>query len=455
LRKDNANIYSLPKEDFDELRKDKKYLEDWSPGARQFADNILDNIKTKELPYVISVEGDFGTGKTHFITRFCEYVKDDGISAVYIDAFRYCYLDPFFCITKQLTSHFKKDEKSNLWEKVLNLVECCGVSVNLPLGFNAKLDLKQFFESSTENAMQDFKQGLQKVIGERKSKQLVLIIDELDRCPPNFSIRLLETLRHFFDIEGLFTILSLNYKYFIQSLKGVYGSTFGDDGSDEHYIDKFVDSRIPMYVSTEYEYEKILKDFLMGQIPAELLDDLFNDKESYYYLPRPFWRLKLSLRQSKKACEEIVVKSKDWDVSDKTPVYKEVFFYLVCRKILNTEFVKYNKVHNSVLIGGVQIDSAEAKKMKEENENRRKIWERCQGYFNKKESLTRPASECIKLLSYYGLALTAHDHSFSYDDLYKMVVDFALFLYKSEGVADQFAEAYLSEVFKKLEKTFQ
>ena len=45
----------------------------------------------------------------------------------------------------------------------------------------------------------EFKKHLAETV-EKLDKPLVFIIDELDRCRPDFSIRLIERIKHFFDI---------------------------------------------------------------------------------------------------------------------------------------------------------------------------------------------------------------------------------------------------------------
>jgi hypothetical protein len=271
----------------------------------------------------------------------------------------------------------------------------------------------------------------------------------------------LERIKHISSIDGLFVILVFNEKFLVQSLKGIYGSASGDDNTGEHYFDKFIDSRILMYIPTENEYKKILKCFLIEQeVSDKQLADLLDDDEKTWYLCRPFWRLKLSLRQSKKACEEIAAffKLKNWNISS---ICKEIFPYLVCKKNLNIGFVKYNQAYNSALVDGTRIDPTEAIREKEKNNDRRKIWENCRNYFSDKTcsflSKANDRYQKFNLLSQYGLALAASNIQgvLLYDSLYEEVVAFATFLYKDEGVANQFAEAYFSEVFEMLEKFFK
>jgi hypothetical protein len=321
-------------------------------------------------------------------------------------------------------------------------------------------NLENFFDESEEESFLEFKQYLSEQIGELDGKRLVLIVDGLDRCKPGFLVRLFEILKHLFDIDGLFVILTFSKVFLTQSLKSAHGFTFENDNIGEHCIDKFIDSRIEMYISTEREYEKVLGGFLKEYgMPDELFADLLDNGKTWY-LCKAFRRHVLSLRQAKKACEEIVAffKSKNWNILS---IYKEMLPHLVCKKILNIKFIKYNQAYNSASVGGVRIDSAKAIEKKEKDERRRKIWMRCQEYFGNKEYSTssnfRYRCERFNLLSQYGLALAASDiqSTLSYDILYKEVVAFASFLYNSEGVADQFAEAYLSEVFEMLEKIFK
>jgi predicted KAP-like P-loop ATPase len=44
-------------------------------------------------------------------------------------------------------------------------------------------------------------------ITKKEKKPLVFIVDELDRCKPEFAIRLIERIKHFFDIPKLYSFL--------------------------------------------------------------------------------------------------------------------------------------------------------------------------------------------------------------------------------------------------------
>ena len=55
---------------------------------------------------------------------------------------------------------------------------------------------------------------------------LFVFVDELDRCRPDYAIRLLEGLKHLFDAKGVCFVVSTNLSQLSESVRAVYGSGF-------------------------------------------------------------------------------------------------------------------------------------------------------------------------------------------------------------------------------------
>jgi hypothetical protein len=55
---------------------------------------------------------------------------------------------------------------------------------------------------------------------------LFIFIDELDRCRPDYAIRLLEGIKHLFDAKNVCFVVSTNMTQLSESVKAVYGSGF-------------------------------------------------------------------------------------------------------------------------------------------------------------------------------------------------------------------------------------
>jgi hypothetical protein len=68
------------------------------------------------------------------------------------------------------------------------------------------------------------------------SAPIIIIIDELDRCRPTYAVKLLEEIKHLFDVPGILFIFGMNGEQLGHSLSGAYGPNF--DGRS--YLRRFV-----------------------------------------------------------------------------------------------------------------------------------------------------------------------------------------------------------------------
>ncbi|MFX8785979.1 P-loop NTPase fold protein, partial [Acinetobacter baumannii] len=87
--------------------------------------------------------------------------------------------------------------------------------------------LQEHLSAQVENydkekqSLQYFKEALAKITS-KLDKPLVFIVDELDRCKPEFAIRLIERIKHFFDIPKVVFILAINKTQLEESINNFY-----------------------------------------------------------------------------------------------------------------------------------------------------------------------------------------------------------------------------------------
>lgn len=278
---DKANFYKLPKE---EQNKELKDL--WAGSSKdvgQFAKNLAEEIKNEDTPFVLGVDGGYGTGKTYFSTRFAEYIKiKHKLYAIYCSVWENDYLEnPFIAISKEIIKNInnitikKKVQKvsKNLIDSIVNVISCLNISVNVgnvAVSANAKdvynSIVKPWLDQKDE--IQQFKLHLANFIKNFDGEKLVLIIDELDRCRPDFAVKTLEILKHFFDIEGLYVILMINRNRLEKHINAFYN--IQDSGEEkESYLIKFINryENIP-----NLNYEVIVDDFLKVERLKEAID---------------------------------------------------------------------------------------------------------------------------------------------------------------------------------------
>ena len=61
-------------------------------------------------------------------------------------------------------------------------------------------------------------------------EKLLIIIDELDRTRPDYAIRFLEDIKHFFNIENMVFLIAVNSKQMEATAKCLYGQDLDFDG---------------------------------------------------------------------------------------------------------------------------------------------------------------------------------------------------------------------------------
>lgn len=92
-------------------------------------------------------------------------------------------------------------------------------------------------------AISEMKSALASIVGELNGTSypppIVIIVDELDRCRPTYAIKLLEEIKHLFDVRGVVFILGMHGKQLGHSVTVAYGASF--DGKS--YLSRFINRR--------------------------------------------------------------------------------------------------------------------------------------------------------------------------------------------------------------------
>ena len=97
-----------------------------------------------------------------------------------------------------------------------------------------KPDFVSLYESRVES-LAHLKRTLREVFNGGKTPAIVMV-DELDRCRPDYAISYLETIKHVFDIPGLIFVLAVDYDHLANSARALFGPKL----KFEEYYRKFV-----------------------------------------------------------------------------------------------------------------------------------------------------------------------------------------------------------------------
>ena len=201
------------------------------------------------------IEGEFSKDRDEILEACKKYnIKemDEKIQIpVYYDAWENDNdNDPILSIVYCIIENLSIDEKIKLHEnKLFEIVKAATVVSDIVSGKRVSELLESFKNTKNEDLIDEIKK--QKNLREEinrflneviigRGNRLVLFIDELDRCKPDFSIKLLERIKHYFNNDNVTFVFSVNLNELKHSIKKYYGESF--DGY--RYLDRFFDLRI-------------------------------------------------------------------------------------------------------------------------------------------------------------------------------------------------------------------
>lgn len=229
---------------------------------KQYADVLTTIVSTYSEGFVLAINNKWGAGKTTFVKMWEQQLKDLNFETIYFNAWENDFEDnPLAAIMGELKTISKEADKKD-FQKILKKAAIIGKNVIPQLVANFVLkqtgmgDLKEFSENASkgfiesfENDVDEYAQKKETIKGFRtelekfikkktNGKPLVFIVDELDRCRPNYSVSILEQIKHFFSVKGIVFVLSIDKEQLGNAVKGVYGT---DLINSEEYLRRFID----------------------------------------------------------------------------------------------------------------------------------------------------------------------------------------------------------------------
>ena len=238
---------------------------------KDFGEHLANLIEHADDNPVIALNSGWGEGKSTFIKMWQGYVEHQRptkLKTIYFDAFKNDYQkDPFLALASEIYALLDdKDSKKKITFK--NMATSAAKSLmrgaikigiktatagladgteveDVVRDFSALLSeqVDEIIAEKLKNVEEDrlalskFREYLSDITNEiGHGKPLVFIIDELDRCRPDFALELLEQIKHLFSVKGLTFLLITNRTQLEESIRCKYG--IGVDANN--YLHKFV-----------------------------------------------------------------------------------------------------------------------------------------------------------------------------------------------------------------------
>lgn len=277
--------------------------------------------------FVLAINGKWGSGKTTFIQMWKKQMEIEGYTVLSYNAWEIDYIeDPLI----GLIAEFKKntavgEDKVMKFNKAISRISFSivpallsmtvkhftGIDVN---GFEKVVkdgseevvnllneSVDKFFEQ--QESIKEFKKILQEFAIEiSPDKPIIFIIDELDRCKPDFAVKTLERIKHLFTVENVVFVLAIDREQLGHSIRGYYGS---DLINADDYLRRFIDVQydLPVSVPTvDVIVDSAIKRFKFDD--SKIFNPPIGDKENLVILKKIMSSIcnsqNLSIRQLEK-----------------------------------------------------------------------------------------------------------------------------------------------------------
>ena len=299
---------------------------------KPIAENII-RLLTSDIdlsPMVI--DGGWGTGKTEFCQKLIRLMQEQysNYQPVYIDAFRSDHSgEPLLALLAEIikactpedTGEQPSEQRKNITRKVAKAAGFVMKTV-------AKAAVGHVLKQNTDDLVEEFQQIMndgqdadslaetvtdaaatiashtidatveallkEQIEAEKNletlkaclkelaaEKPIILFIDELDRCRPDYAVDMLEVIKHVFDVENVKVVLVTNTK----QLRAAINHRYGMEVDAQKYLDKFLKYSFALpdkivdpveagrtLVAVEY-FKQLIRNSRMGNKLQDLIDE--------------------------------------------------------------------------------------------------------------------------------------------------------------------------------------
>ncbi|WP_298065301.1 P-loop NTPase fold protein [uncultured Cetobacterium sp.] len=353
------------------------YYKKLTENRKRFVNQLIPLIEStfdresdeEERIKTISIDASWGMGKTLLKDVLVEKLGENGIRVKAINAWETDYFsDPM----KSLIGEINESDlniSSDTIEKGEKLIKniggvatkIFGTALLKKLNFTDEdiINIKSIFQGIDSSGVEEYKKYKDLVknfkesfgVGVGTSKR-VIILDELDRCKPNYAIELLEAIKHIFDIYNLTFIFLINKEQLKYTVENLYGC----NRENEDYFEKFFDLQLILpeidisdFLQIEYENYKYTKEALIKD--GELNFEIFMKALLIKILETKYKEIKIkSIRQIRKILNKFTCLLKTFTEEEKRSL------------ILITNFISYflykefyNEINRDNTIFGINI----------------------------------------------------------------------------------------------------
>ena len=326
---------------------------------KPIAENIIRLLTSPIDLSPMVIDGSWGTGKTEFCQKLIRLMQQQhpDYRPVYIDAFRSDHSgEPLLALLAEIikactpedTGEQPSEQRKNITRKVAKAA-----------GFVMKTVAKAAVGHVLKQNLEDLEKGMSQIINDEEEaknvaatvadsattlashsidatidatieallkeqieaeknletlkaclkelaadKPIILFIDELDRCRPDYAVDMLEVIKHVFDVENVKVVLVTNTK----QLRAAINHRYGVEVDAQKYLDKFLkySFALPDKIVARFEEERALvaveyfKQLIRNNGMAGELKGLIEQEITMNFISNMIRQVNISLRETER-----------------------------------------------------------------------------------------------------------------------------------------------------------
>lgn len=296
---------------------------------------------------VIALDGDWGIGKSWFGENLIRLINEkDQSHAVLVNAFEADWADdPSLALIASIASQLPEDKQEKFIESVAPIVlkaipavskvavkavaNYVGIDKEVTNAFAeavkggadsyVKDKLKQLTAKNKD--LNELKKTIYESVLKDGGKKIVIFVDELDRCSPEYAIKFLERLKHLFEIQGVVFVLLWNRAQIKNAVEKFYGH--GTNG--QMYLDKFIDYPLTLPISNTRASDAPLERYVQSLVMSLPEDKRLQLQENLSWITTFATVLGLNARE--------VSRVADWWVMSNVRTHKCLESWLLTLKV--------------------------------------------------------------------------------------------------------------------------
>lgn len=248
-------------------------IEQESLGLGRYVDSLSEFITACETPMTISIQGDWGCGKTSAMNMIKEKISDR-VVPIWFNTWQFSQFDMQRELSISLLSYFVSeldDKEATFKKKIGGVLKGLGkmtaaVIAEQTLGetMAGKIADAEGEAIDSAKALKNLKIELQKAVEQKlkaaNRERVVVFIDDLDRLQPEKAVETLEVMKLFLDVPYCVFVLAVDYGVVVRGVRKKYGEDIGDE-KGRSFFDKIIQLPFNLPVS-QYNLDTYFRGLL-------------------------------------------------------------------------------------------------------------------------------------------------------------------------------------------------